>query len=166
MMRAAAALIAAAVILQGCPAIEEEPDSIFLASLSEFAKEFAKEDKDPRMPLCATLSGLQPAARRSFAFIQPEPPPGFGDLADRALVEGPLSLEPLRKKLPRPWFMQDDPDELCFQFTRPATRGARAVVTGAFSVGSRDIAGTWNFWLRREGGRWRVVASTTGNHDI
>ncbi|HEX8224243.1 MAG TPA: hypothetical protein VF605_10555 [Allosphingosinicella sp.] len=161
-MRAVAAFVVAAAFLQSCSRAEEERGAIFVASLAELGKTL----KDPRLPVCRTLSERQPLARRSWAFIQGEPPAGFDDLIDAAPVEGTLSIEPLRAKLPGPWFLQDRTGDICFQFTRPAIRDRRAVVTGAFGGAGEDLLGTWNFWLRRDGGRWRVVATTKGNHNI
>jgi hypothetical protein len=161
-MRAAAACIGAAAFLLGCSRAEEDRNAIFLAGLDELGKAF----NEARLPLCATLSERRPLARRSWAFVQAPPPAGFEEVANSAPVVGRLSLESLRPKLPRRWFIQEDSDEPCFQFTRPLMRDTRAVVTGAFGGGGEDLLGTWNFWLRKEGDRWRVVATTKGHHDI
>ena len=161
-MRGAAALIAAAAILQGCSRTEDDRDAIFLAGLDELGRGF----KEARLPVCATLSDRQPLAKRGWAFVQGVPPSGFEDVANRPPVEGSLSLESLRTKLPKRWFIQEDAGELCFQFTRPVVHDTRAVVTGAFGGPGEELWGTWNFWLRRSGDRWRVVATTKGHHDI
>jgi hypothetical protein len=158
-MRAAAALLGAAAILQGCAQGGGDRSAILLAGLDELGNEI----KDARIPLCAKLSERRPLEKRAWAFIESPPPPGFEDLAKSTAVDGPLSLEPLRTKLPRQWFLQEDGDELCFQLTRPVIRDRRALITGAFTV---DLTGTWNFWLRREAERWRVVATTKGHYDI
>jgi hypothetical protein len=161
-MRAAAALLAAAATLQGCSKAEGERNGIYRATVEELVRAF----REPGLPVCAALSGQRPLARRGWAFIEAPPPSGFEDLAGAGAVEGALSLEPFRPKPPARWFIPADARELCFQLTRPAVHDRRAVVTGAFVAGGKDVEGTWNFWLRREGGRWSVVATTRGRHDI
>jgi hypothetical protein len=162
-MRAAAALVAAVAVLPACSSDEGERGAILIASLAHLGKEL----KEPRLPVCAILSERQPLAQRSWAFAQGAPPSGFGDLVGPVVAKGPLSLEPLESKLPEPWFVEDRAGEICFQLTRPVIRDTRAVVTGAFgNGGADDLSRTWNFWLRREGGRWRVVETTKGHYDI
>jgi hypothetical protein len=161
-MRAAAALLAAAATLQGCSKAEDERDGLYRATLEQLVRAF----KEPRLPVCAALSERQPLARRGWAFIEAPPPSGFEDLAEPPAVGRPLPLEPPRPRQTDRWFIQPDARELCFQLTRPAIRDSRAVVTGAFAARGKDVDGTWNLWLRREGDRWSVVATTRGRHDI